>query len=139
MTEPRVYISRRVADLARTRRFWTALGYADFPEVPADYRDKTLPLQLADGVVAAFMTRALFAEFNEAPLALPAPARAADTIVTLMRPARAEVDALMEKVVAAGGKEWGQPTDLGFVYVRAFTDPDGHRWEFQCCGPAPAK
>ena len=134
---PKIYISRRVADLRRTRKFWTALGYDNFDEVPAEYRDKTLPLRLSESTMAVFMTRALFAEMNQEPLALPSPERAAESIVTLALESRGEVDGMTEKVLAAGGKEWGAPADLGFVYVRAFTDPDGHRWEFQWRRPPP--
>ena len=49
---------------------------------------------------------------------------------------RAEVDALAEKALAAGGKEYRPPEDMGFMYGRSFLDPDGHVWEVAWMDPA---
>lgn len=32
------------------------------------------------------------------------------------------------KDLGAGGKPDGEDRDLGFLYGRGFTDPDGHQW-----------
>lgn len=39
---------------------------------------------------------------------------------------RDEVDAITQAAVEAGGRELHGPQDLGFMYSRAFEDPDGH-------------
>src|SRR3546814_13636538 len=41
---------------------------------------------------------------------------------------RADVDALTEAAIAAGGREAHDPEDHGFMYSRAFEDFDGHGW-----------
>jgi uncharacterized protein len=41
---------------------------------------------------------------------------------------RQEVDELAERAVAAGGRAVGDPVSQGRTYMRAFLDPDGHRW-----------
>ena len=42
----------------------------------------------------------------------------------------AEVDAIVAKAGAAGGKAEPTPTqDHGFMYGSSFEDPDGHIWE----------
>ena len=130
-----LYISRRVTDLTRTRAFWQALGYADFPEVPAEYRDKTLPMTLADGVMVCFLTDDLFTCLNATPMA--APGKNPECIITIPVESRAKADAMLAKAVAAGGRDTGEGMDLGFVYTASFTDPDGHWWEFQWDGAPP--
>ena len=42
---------------------------------------------------------------------------------------RAEVDALVDTALAAGGTEATEAKDHGFMYVRTFYDLDGHHWE----------
>ena len=48
---------------------------------------------------------------------------------------RAEVDELVEKAVAAGGKHAMAPQDHGFMYGWSFYDPDGHHWEVMWMDP----
>ena len=43
---------------------------------------------------------------------------------------REEVDALVDKAVAAGATTPRPAQDLGFMYSRSFDDLDGHTWEF---------
>ena len=42
---------------------------------------------------------------------------------------RAGVDDITEKALAAGGREARDREDHGWMYGRAFEDPDGHVWE----------
>jgi predicted lactoylglutathione lyase len=42
---------------------------------------------------------------------------------------REGVDEITEKAVAAGGRETREKEDHGWMYGRAFEDPDGHTWE----------
>jgi predicted lactoylglutathione lyase len=39
------------------------------------------------------------------------------------------VDDLLRKAIAAGGSEYRQAQDYGWMYGRAFQDIDGHIWE----------
>ena len=41
----------------------------------------------------------------------------------------AEVDEMVEKAIAAGGKHAMDPQDHGFMYGWSFYDLDGHHWE----------
>ena len=132
-----IYISRRVTDFARTRKFWQALGFDDFPEVPAEYRDKTLPMRVSGEVLVCFLTDQLFDDLNATRMT--APGKNPECIVTIKVDSREKVDEMLAKVVAAGGRDTGEGMDLGFVYTASFTDPDGHWWEFQWDGPPPSE
>jgi hypothetical protein len=52
---------------------------------------------------------------------------------------RAEVDAMLEKVIAGGGKDADPPEDHGFMYSRSFEDLDGHHWEVVWMDPKAAE
>ena len=52
-----------------------------------------------------------------------------EEIMALSAETRAEADELADKALAAGGSQPKEPKDHGFMYVRTFTDLDGHHWE----------
>ena len=40
-----------------------------------------------------------------------------------------EVDSIIKNAIEAGGKEYNEPKDYGFMQQRSFEDLDGHLWE----------
>jgi predicted lactoylglutathione lyase len=42
---------------------------------------------------------------------------------------RTEVDEMVRRAIAVGGRHAMEPQDHGFAYGWSFYDPDGHRWE----------
>jgi predicted lactoylglutathione lyase len=51
---------------------------------------------------------------------------------------RAEVDAMTDAAIAAGGKSLHDAEDHGFMYSRAFEDPDGNGFGPMWMDPAAA-
>jgi predicted lactoylglutathione lyase len=52
---------------------------------------------------------------------------------------RAEVDELVKKATAAGGKHAMDSQDHGFMYGWSFYDLDGHHWEVMWMDPKAAQ
>ena len=129
-----IYISRRVTDFARTRKFWQALGFDDFIEVPDDYLDKTLMMRVSNEVIVCFLTDKLFDDLNITRMT--APGKNPECIVSITVESREKVDEMRAKVIAAGGRDIGEGLDYDFIYTAPFTDPDGHWWEFQWDAPS---
>ena len=50
-------------------------------------------------------------------------------LVALSCENRGQVDDLVSKAVAAGGKIYSKPQDYGFMYGHGFQDLDSHVWE----------
>jgi predicted lactoylglutathione lyase len=50
-------------------------------------------------------------------------------LVALSCASRDEVDDLLARAIAAGGKPWLPVMDQGPMYGASFADPDGHVWE----------
>ena len=61
-----------------------------------------------------------------------------EVLVCLSCETRAEVDELVKKAVAAGGKTPNAPQDHGFMYGHGFEDLDGHIWELMWMDPNAA-
>jgi len=55
--------------------------------------------------------------------------RSTEVLLALSADSRDEVNGLVERAVAGGGHEARDVQDEGFMYSRAFEDPDGHIWE----------
>jgi predicted lactoylglutathione lyase len=74
------------------------------------------------------LVRGFFQSFNDRPIGDPVATVSAAT--SIMLDSREAVDATLADGIAAGGSEAHPATDLGFMYQRQLTDPDGHVLEF---------
>jgi predicted lactoylglutathione lyase len=55
--------------------------------------------------------------------------QSAEALFALSADSRQEVDELIRNAIAAGGSEYREAQDYGWMYGRAFQDIDGHIWE----------
>lgn len=120
--EPRVsLVTLGVADLARARAFYGALGFEDASGVP----DEVAFLR-ANGLVLALWSRAKLAADS---CVQDAGGWGGVTLAHNVR-SPAEVDAVLAEAGRAGARigRHGAPTDWG-GYSGVFLDPDGHPWE----------
>lgn len=119
-----IFVNLPVSDLDASKAFYTALGYT----INENFTDETAAcVVFSDTIYAMLLTHAKFSEFTKSPIADTQNSAAA--ILALSADSRADVDALADKALAAGGTQTYDPTDLGFMYSRAFRDLDGHHWE----------
>lgn len=118
-----IFVNLPVKDLAKTREFFTALGFA-FNDQFSD--ENTNCLVVSDQAFVMLHVEPVFEQHAERPPADPATAR--EVLIGLSADSRDDVDETIAKVAAAGGTVVGEPIDHGPVYMQAFEDPDGHRW-----------
>lgn len=52
-----------------------------------------------------------------------------EVLIAISAQSRKKVDEMINKVIAAGGSEYRNAEDHGWMYSRAFEDLDGHIWE----------
>lgn len=116
------FINLPARDLDRSTEFLAALGLTVDPAVGDD---RTRCVHLGDGAAVMLHTEAYFAEFTGSAVADTTTTR--EVAVGLSAASRDEVDTLTGIAVAAGGEAVGVQ-DLGFLYIRAFRDLDGHQW-----------
>ena len=129
----KIFVNLPVKDLARSRRFYEAIGFT----INEAFSDETAACAvLTEDIYVMLLTHGKMAAFT--PLPIGDAAREAQHLLALSLEDRAEVDALMEAGIAAGGTEHRDPQDHGFMYSRALADPDGHVWEPFWMDPAAA-
>lgn len=131
-TTPRkLFVNIPVRDLQRSIDFYERLGFT----FNTQFTDATATCMLV-GEDAYFMllTTDKFQSFAKRPVSDPREGTGA--LYAISASSREEVDALVDKAVAAGGSSAGDPQDLGFMYLRVFYDPDGHHWEVFWMDPA---
>jgi uncharacterized protein len=117
------FINLPVKDVARSKEFFTSLGF-EFNEQFGD--ETTACLVISDQAFAMLHEEPSFARFTEQPVVDTSQAR--EVLIGLSATSREDVDTLTEKAVAGGGRALGEADDQGYMYMRAFLDPDGHQW-----------
>ena len=125
-----IFVNLPVADVGASRRFFTDAGYS-FNEEFCD--DKASCLVLGNAHYAMLLNREFFGGFTDKPVS---DARSAtEVLVGLSAGSRDEVDALVDRAIAAGGTE-GRSEDHGYMYGRSYADLDGHIWEIMWMDPS---
>lgn len=89
---------------------------------------------IVDGCIQVMlMTEAFFKSLIDKPLAQAKEAN--EVIICLSCESREEVDSLIAKAIAAGGRTPHPPEDHGFMYDQGFEDIDGHLWNLVWMAP----
>ncbi|EWC59743.1 Glyoxalase family protein [Actinokineospora spheciospongiae] len=119
----RLFTILRVADLDRAKDFFTAIGL-DFD--PAFTNDDFATMLVGDAQVLLHIPSSF-----EVVTKKHAVDTATDTeaVFGIFVDSRDEVERIVDRAVAAGGREYSAPWDADFFYQRVFEDPDGHQWE----------
>ncbi|QNI06691.1 glyoxalase [Mycobacterium kubicae] len=128
-----MFVHLPVADITRSREFFTALGYS-FNERFCD--ERALALALGDNQFAMLTQTDLFDSFH--PVATTDASKAKECVLCLSVDSRDDVDALVERAIAAGGTA-GDTEDEDFMYGRSYDDPDGHSWQIFWMAPQTAE
>lgn len=119
-----IFVNLPVKDLDATVRFFTALGFDFNPE----FTDANATcMVVSDNIFVMLLVEAYFRTFTDR--ALVDAREQTEVLVCLSCGSDAEVDELVAKAVAAGGKAHRSAQDHGFMYGHGFEDPDGHIWE----------
>jgi uncharacterized protein len=129
-----VFVSYPVADLERSKSFYTALGATINPL----FTDENAACFVwDDNIYTMVLQREFFATFTDKQVADPA--TSAQVQIAFTRDSREDVDALTEAGLAAGGSEPRPAQDLGFMYSRDLEDPDGNNLSFIWMSPQAAE
>jgi predicted lactoylglutathione lyase len=120
-----IFINLPVTDLKRSMAFYAAIGAANNPQ----FTDETAAcMVVSDAIHVMLLTHDKWRQFTSKPI-VDAHA-SAQVLLCLSADSKDEVDAYVDKAMAAGGKGDPTPTqDFGFMFGRSFEDPDGHIWE----------
>lgn len=120
-----IFINLPVKDLDAATRFYEAIGCTKNPEFS---NDDVSSMMWSDAITFMLLKHAYFSTFISRPIA---DARAATgVLIALSMDSKAAVDAINQAAAEHGGRaDIREFQDLGFMYSRAFEDPDGNIFE----------
>ena len=127
---------RQPAGRATWKRSHGVLRELGFDFNPQFTDDKGACMVVSDEGYVMLLTEPFFRTFTKRELCDTA--QQTEGLFALSCDSRAEVDELVEKAIAAGGKHAMEPQDHGFMYGWSFYDLDGHQWEVIWMDPAAA-
>ena len=119
-----IFVNLPVKDLAKTRDFWTKLGFS-FNKQFSD--DKALCLVLADGLIYSMLiTHELYSTFTNRPIA---DGTTTQVLTAIEVDSREQVDKIVQLALENGATRYREGADHGWMYYDCFADLDGHQWE----------
>src|ERR1044071_3095222 len=120
----KIFVNLPVKELDKSKAFFGKLGYT----FNAQFTDATAAcMVISDDIYAMLLTHAKFKEFTKKPIADAQ--KTTEVLVALSMGSRDEVNRVADAAIEAGGSETREPQDYGFMFLRSFSDLDGHIWE----------
>ena len=116
-----IFVNLPVADVAASTAFYEAIGMVK-NETFSNAQGSAM--RWTDTISFMLLDHALYATFTEKKI-IDAQTTSG-MLLALSLDSRADVDAIVAAALAAGGRELHGAEDEGFMYSRAFADPDGH-------------
>lgn len=134
MTENRsrkIFVNLSVRDLKKSMEFFKALGFS----FNMQFTDENAAcMVVSDEAFVMLLTETFFKTFTRREICDTS--THTEGLFALSCESRAEVDEMVKKAIAAGGKHAMDPQDHGFMYGWSFYDLDGHNWELVWMDPA---
>ncbi|WP_114791045.1 glyoxalase/bleomycin resistance/extradiol dioxygenase family protein [Niabella yanshanensis] len=119
-----IFVNLPVKDLQQSMDFYTAIGFTNNPQFTDD---KAACMVVSDTIFIMLLTHDRFKDFTSKEIA---DTKKTVAVLNALSVASAEaVNDTLKKALAAGGNEYAEPKDYGFMQQRCFEDLDGHNWE----------
>jgi predicted lactoylglutathione lyase len=126
----KIFVNICVKDLERSKKFYESIGYS----FNAQFTDENAAcMVISEDIYAMLLTEPFFARFTNKSIVDAS--KATEAIICLSADSKEDVDSIIEKAKAAGGNEYREAEDHGWMYQRSFEDLDGHQWEFAWMDP----
>ena len=126
-----IILNLPVKDLNKSKAFFSALGFTFIDKYSGE--NSAFMNIAGDTVQAMLTTEPFFQSLIDKPMVQAKEAN--EVVFCLSCESRDEVDTLIAKAVAAGGRTPHPPEDHGFMYDQGFEDIDGHLWNLVWVAP----
>jgi predicted lactoylglutathione lyase len=119
-----IFVNLPVKDLKRSVLFFTGLGYTFNPT----FTDENATCMiLGDNLFVMLLVEKFFTSFTNKTVADTS--KTTEVLTCMACSSREQVDTLVAKARAGGGKVPRESQDHGFMYSHGYEDLDGHTWE----------
>ena len=130
----KIFVNLAVRDLKKSMEFFSKLGFEFNPKFTDD---KAACMVVNDEAFVMLLTEPMFKTFTKHEVCDTS--RYTEGLLAVSCQNRAEVDDLVKRAIAAGGRHAMDPQDHGFMYGCSFYDLDGHHWEVFWMDPKAAQ
>ncbi len=120
-----IFVNLPVRDLQESVKFFTKLGYTFDPKYT---NENATCMNIGENIYIMLLVEKFFQTFIDKPISNAK--KQTEVLIALSASSREEVDEVVRKAIAAGGRKYNEPRDHGFMYQHAYEDLDGHIWEF---------
>lgn len=119
-----IFVNLPVKNLEKSIDFFTRLGFTFNPK----FTDQNATCMIiGENIFAMLLVKKFFKTFISKEISDSR--KSTEVILAITVESREEVDEIVNKALAAGGKKSKEPEDNGWMYGWGFQDPDGHLWE----------
>jgi len=129
----KIFVNLPIKNMERSKAFFSALGFSFNPQFT---NEQGACMVVSDDIFTMLLVEPFFQTFTKKPIADAK--QSTEVLVCLSCDSRAEVDELVKKALAAGGRAPNPTQDHGFMYAHGFEDLDGHLWELVWMDPSAA-
>ncbi len=127
----KLFVNLSVRDLKKSMDFFSRLGFGFNPQLTDE---NAACMIVSEDACVMLLSEPFFRTFTKREPCDTT--RYAEGLYALSCDSRADVDAMVNTALAAGGQRAMEPQDHGFMYGWSFCDPDGHHWEVFWMNPA---
>ncbi|MDQ1910795.1 VOC family protein [Paenibacillus sp. GD4] len=126
-----IFVNLPVKDVKKSMEFYTKVGF----EFNLQFTDeKAACLVIGDNIFSMLLSEEFFQTFTKKSIVDAS--RSAEVILAISADSKEQVDEIVNKAIAAGGKPSNETQDQGFMYYGSFQDIDGHLWEVVYMDPS---
>ena len=119
-----IFVNLPVKDLAASTAFFTELGFEFDPGFTGD---GAACMVVDQNIYVMLLAQERFRDFINGEISDAT--KATEVLTCLSAESRQQVDELVARAIAAGGKPWKPAISQGPMYGGSFQDLDGHVWE----------
>jgi predicted lactoylglutathione lyase len=119
-----IFINLFVSDLKKSTAFYEAIGFKNNPQFSDD---AGACMQVSDTIFVMLLTHGKFQQFT-AKTIIDAKT-SVGVLNSISMSSSEDLNSFVGNALKAGGREYRDPQDYGFMQLRCFEDLDGHNWE----------
>lgn len=119
-----IFVNLPIKDLNKSVEFFTKLGYTFNAQFT---NENATCMIISENIFAMLLVEPYFKSFTGREICDMT--KCNEVLLALSVESKDKVNEMLDKVIAAGGKEFTEAKDHGFMYTRNFQDLDGHVWE----------
>jgi hypothetical protein len=126
-----IFINVPVRDLSKSMEFFSSLGFTYNRQFTDD---KAACMIISEKAYVMLLSEQFFAGFTKNQICNTS--THTEALFALSCTSKEEVNELVNKAIAGGGRPAMDAMDHGFMYAWSFYDVDGHHWEVLWMDPA---